>query len=107
MHGLQVLWTKTITPVYGNELDLNKGRFEHFLHERQEYVVKVRLCEKKNYMSNEEFAHLFDERLEWVADRAVEPWSFHLHPHSVHHDMDIEFSFAQPRLAVIFKLVWG
>jgi hypothetical protein len=101
MQGSRILYTIPLVDLYGSELKLNGGRFEHFTHKPQEFKVLISFPRQ----NGEEFRHAFKERLEWIAEQSNAPWSFSLLPEFVGR-ADVEFTFENVTTAVVFKLVW-
>jgi hypothetical protein len=96
----QHICTIRLMTLYGSEEELDDGRFEHFSHARQEYVVKILAPP-----TGEAMTYHTAKMVEWIAEQTDDPWSMILDYHHLG-NIDIDFSFADHAVATLFKLVW-
>jgi hypothetical protein len=106
----QITYILVLCELYDHEHDFNRGRFAAFCFEKQEYQITFCLAKMFNFtfadLHWQSLSHLVGRMIDWVAEHGRDqPWSLTGTMPSIT-SAEVTFSFADPIVAVYFKLVW-
>lgn len=99
--SLRVGWTLTMMDIYEHERNVDRGRFEHYDRQPQDWVATIKVEPEKGPLTQ-----WVPQLVNWIAENHDGPWHLIADMEDVNEGY-LRFSFADPDLAVMFKMANG
>jgi hypothetical protein len=96
----QHLYTVSLMPLFGSEVDLRGGRFTNFTRDAQPHRISL-----EREFHQKELQYWLGRAVAWIADHCGGSWSLAIDFPCVRRS-DFHFSFDSASAAVAFALVW-